>query len=149
MSSRQRLTFSIPKNLSLPSGRSAPAFRSIFSRGVNSGAASSFFLRASFPEGFEDFCNHVSLRASETSLFGLFIKMEGGGVKAQKRTAEPGFHLLRKLAMMALSTVSRDEKQGRGRSAPASRRRTARESAEVTGIDSSRHPKRYSFFSLA
>lgn len=37
-------TFSKPKNLSVPSSRKGPAFSSIFSRGVNSGKISSFFL---------------------------------------------------------------------------------------------------------
>lgn len=40
------LTFSRPKNLSVPSFRKGPAFCSIFSRGVSSGAGSSFFLPA-------------------------------------------------------------------------------------------------------
>ena len=40
-------TFSKPKNLSVPSSRMAPAFCSIFSRGVTSGTGSSFlFLTA-------------------------------------------------------------------------------------------------------
>lgn len=40
------LTFSRPKNLSVPSSRTGPAFCSIFSRGVISGGGSSatFFL---------------------------------------------------------------------------------------------------------
>lgn len=37
-------TFSNPKKRSLPSSRNGPAFCSIFSNGVSSGAASSFFF---------------------------------------------------------------------------------------------------------
>ena len=52
----------MPKNLSLPSGRIAPAFWSIFSKGVISGGGSSFFLRPSFAEEPKDLYNHVSTR---------------------------------------------------------------------------------------
>lgn len=40
-------TFSKPKNLSVASSRNGPAFCSIFSKGVNSGTISSFFLDTS------------------------------------------------------------------------------------------------------
>jgi hypothetical protein len=42
MGTARALTFSKPKNLSLPSARRGPAFTSSFSRGVGSGALASF-----------------------------------------------------------------------------------------------------------
>lgn len=52
-----KLTFSMPKNLSLPSSRTVPAVTSIFSKGVTSGSASSFsfFFWASLAAGLEAF----------------------------------------------------------------------------------------------
>lgn len=47
MGSGLGLTFSRPKNLSLPSFRKGPAFCSIFSSGVSSRTGSSFFFCAS------------------------------------------------------------------------------------------------------
>lgn len=41
---RKQRTFSRPKNLSVPSPRSGPAFCNIFSKGVSSDGGSSFFL---------------------------------------------------------------------------------------------------------
>ena len=55
-----KLTFSKPKNLSLPSSRRGPAFCNIFSSGVISGTGSSFFLAArSFATGVAEFYRDV------------------------------------------------------------------------------------------
>jgi hypothetical protein len=59
------LTFSRPKNLSLPSSRMGPACCSIFSNGVNSGVGSSFsfFLLgdASFVPSFAEACEGTTV----------------------------------------------------------------------------------------
>ncbi len=57
-----QLTFSIPKNLSLPSSRMGPAFRSIFSSGVCCGAFGSFLFGELAAEGLvAPYCQrHVS-----------------------------------------------------------------------------------------
>jgi hypothetical protein len=64
---RATLTFSKPKNLSLPSSRNGPAFCSIFSRGVTSKIISSFFFASASLAGWfgealrEAFCQQRRL----------------------------------------------------------------------------------------
>jgi hypothetical protein len=54
------LTFSNPKNLSLPSLRSGPALRSSFSSGVTSGALGSFLTGMLPGAGLNGGCSRVS-----------------------------------------------------------------------------------------
>jgi hypothetical protein len=54
------LTFSKPKNLSLPSPRRGPAFTSSFSSGVGSGALGSFLTDAVPAAGLVGVCSDVS-----------------------------------------------------------------------------------------
>lgn len=137
----------MPKNLSLPSGRIAPAFWSIFSKGVISAGVSSFLLSPSFAEEPKDFYNYVSTRQpgqvwrrpSGANRENVSRKRDS---KVKKHTAEPGFHLFRKLAMVTLPVWSGGGRVCRGSLEPASRR-TAWESAEASSINRSRHPKSY------
>jgi hypothetical protein len=70
------LTFSKPKNLSLPSPRSGPAWTSIFSSGVGSGALGSFFAGVEPVAGLD---GALPLRRPKNDMARSAVRWNNGG----------------------------------------------------------------------
>lgn len=69
LDTRTSHTFSIPKNLSLPSCRIGPALRSIFSNGVSSGAGSDFFAAFELGPGLDGpYCTVSDPKTSDAQI---------------------------------------------------------------------------------